>query len=131
MKKYTVSLALALMIIAGMSSCFHHRHDMSIAVSDDEDSPDSYWDRMDADYGKNKSHAVQVYLNNHLLTNSNTTIHNGFVNDEVTLDDETTFYINANPGELSIRINKKENSDESCERVKKICENIKVIIEDN
>ena len=45
--------------------------------------------------------------------------------------DETTFYINANPGELSIRINKNENSEESCERVKRICEDIKVIIEDN
>lgn len=126
MKKYTVSLVLGLMIIAGMSSCFHHRHDMSIAVSDDEDEYG-----MDADYGKNKSHAVQVYLNNHLLASSNTSIHNGFVDDKVTLDDETTFYINANPGELSIRINKNENSEESCERVKRICEDIKVIIEDN
>ncbi|MBK8519375.1 MAG: hypothetical protein IPL54_00365 [Chitinophagaceae bacterium] len=126
MKKYIVSLALGLMIIAGMSSCFHHRHDISIAVSEDEDEYE-----MDADYGKSKSHAVQVYLNNHLLTNSNTSVHNGFVDDEITLDDESTFYINANPGELSIRINKNENSEESCERVKRICEDIKVIIEDN
>ena len=126
MKNYALSLALGLMMIAGMSSCFHHRHDMSIAVSEDEDEYE-----MDADYGKNKSHAVQVYLNNHLLTNSNASIHNGFADDEVILDDKTTFYINSNPGELSIRINKNENSEESCERVRRICEDIKVIIEDN
>ncbi len=126
MKKYIVSLALGLMIIAGMSSCFHHRHDMSISVSDDENEYE-----MEADYRRNQSHAVQVYLNDHLLSNSNVSIRNGFVDDEITLDDETTFYINANPGELSIRINKNENSEESCERVKRICEDIKVIIEDN
>ncbi len=49
MKKYMVSLALGLMIIAGMSACFHHRHDMSISVSDDEDEYE-----MDADYRKNR-----------------------------------------------------------------------------
>jgi len=96
MKNYAVSLALGLMMIAGMSSCFHQRHDMSISVWDD-DSPDSYRDEMDADYGRNKSHKVQVYLNNHLLTNSGVSIRNGFVDDEVTLDDKTTFYINSNP----------------------------------
>jgi hypothetical protein len=126
MKKYTVSLVLGLMMIAGISSCFHHHNDISISVSDDEDEYE-----MEADYGKNKSHAVQVYLNNHLLTNSNVSIHNGFVDDEVTLDDKTTFYINTNPGELSIRINKNENSEESCERVRQVCEELKQILADN
>lgn len=126
MKKYILSLALGLMMIAGMSSCFHHRHDISISVSDDEDEFE-----MDADYGRNKSHKVQVYLNNHLLSNSGVSIRNGFVDDEVTLDDKTIFYINSNPGELSIRINKNENSEESCERVREVCEELKQILADN
>ena len=126
MKKYTLSLAIGLMIIAGMSSCFHHRHNISISVSDDEDEYE-----MEADYRRNQSHAVQVYLNNHLLNNSNVSIHNGFVDDEVTLDDKTTFYINTNPGELNIRINKNENSEESCERVRQVCEELKQILADN
>ena len=86
MKNYIVSLAVGLMMIAGMSSCFHHRHDISISVSDDEDEYE-----MEADYRRNQSHAVQVYLNNNLLNNSNVSIQNGFVDDEVTLDDKTTF----------------------------------------
>ena len=126
MKNYIVSLALGLMMIAGLSSCFHHRHNISISVSDDDDEYE-----MDADYGRNKSHKVQVYLNNHLLNNSNVSIQNGFVDDEVTLDDKTTFYINTNPGELSIRINKNENSEESCERVRQACEELKQILADN
>ncbi len=126
MKNYLVSVFLGLIMIAGMSSCFHHRHDMSISVSDDEDEYE-----MDADYRRNKSHAVQVYLNDHLLSNSSVSIDNGFVDDEITLDDKTTFYINSNPGELRIRINKNENSEESCERVRQICEELKQIIEDN
>ena len=126
MKKYTVSLALGLMMIAGMSSCFHHHNDLSISVSDDEDEYE-----MEADYRRNQSRDVQVYLNNHLLKNSNVSIHNGYVDDEVTLDDKTTFYINTNPGELNIRINKNENSEESCERVRQVCEELKQILADN
>ncbi len=126
MKKNTVSIVLGLVILSMMSSCFHLHHDISISVSDDEDEYE-----MEADYRKNQSHAVQVYLNNHLLNNSGVSIHNGFVDDEITLDDKTTFYINTNPGELSIRINKNENSEESCERVKQICEELKQILADN
>lgn len=126
MKKQTLSLAIGLMIIAGLSSCFHHRHNISISVSDDEDEYE-----MEADYRRNQSHAVQVYLNNHLLTNSKVSIHNGFVDDEVTLNDKTTFYINTNPGELNIRINKNENSEESCERVRQVCEELKQILANN
>ena len=127
MKKNAVSIVLGLMILSMMSSCFHlHHHDISISVSDDEDEYE-----MEADYRKNQSHAVQVYLNNHLLNNSSVSIRNGYVDDEITLDDKTTFYINTNPSELSIRINKNKNSEESCERVKQICEELKQILADN
>lgn len=126
MKNYTVSVALGLMMIGGMSSCFHHGHDISISVSDDEDEYE-----MEADYRRSQSHAVQVYLNNHLLENGNVHIRNGFIDDEVTLDDKTTFYINTHPGELSIRINKNENSEESCKRVREVCEELKQILADN
>jgi hypothetical protein len=126
MKNYAVSVSLGLMMIAGLSSCFHHRHDMSISVSDDEDEFE-----MEADYGRNKSHKVQVYLNNHLLSNSSVSIRNGFVDEEVVLDDKTTFYINTNPGELQIRIDKTENSEEQCERIRQACEDLKEILENH
>ena len=77
------------------------------------------------------NHMLCRFLNDHLLTNSKVSIHNGFVDDEVTLNDKTTFYINTNPGELNIRINKNENSEESCERVRQVCEELKQILADN
>jgi len=129
MKKYTVSLALGLMMIAGLSACFHHRHhnDMSIRVSEDEDEFE-----MEADYRKKQTHDVQVYLNNRLLSNSSVRFNEeDFVDKEITLDDNTTFYINTNPGELNIRIDKNENSEESCERVKRFCKGLEIVLKDN
>lgn len=126
MKKYTLSLALGLLMITGMSSCFHHRHDMSISVSDDEDEFE-----MDADYRRNRSHDVQVYLNEHLLSTSNVPIRNRFADNRVTLDDETTFYLDTNPGELRIRIDKSENNEEQCERIRQACEELKEILENH
>lgn len=126
MKRYIVSLATGFMLITGISSCFHHRHDVSITVSDDEDEYE-----MEADYRENRSRDVQVYLNDHLLSNSNVSIRNGFADDEITLDDKTTFYINTNPGELNIRINKNENSEESCERIRIVCKELEEILNDH
>ncbi len=127
MKKYTVSLALGLMMIAGLSSCFHRHHDLSFRVSEDEDEFE-----MDGDYRRNQSRKVQVYLNNRLLSNSSVRFdEEDFVDKEITLDDNTTFYINTNPGELSIRIDKNENSEESCERVKNFCKELEIVLKDN
>ena len=121
MKKNFISVVLGLMVLVFLSSCFHH-HDICISISDDEDDYE-----MEASYQKNKTHAVQVYLNEHLLNNRGSLKTTG----EIILDDNTTFYINSYPGELNIKIDKAENSDESFERVREVCENLKIIIEDN
>ena len=125
MKKYFISAGFGLLLLIGISSCFHN-HNISISVSDDEDEYE-----MDALYKRNQTHAVQVYLNEHLLKNSTVSFKNKSVDEEITLDDNTTFHINANPGELSIKIDKAKNSEESCEKIKQICEDIKDILADN
>ena len=127
MKKYALSIVLGLMILAGLSSCFHFNdHDISISISDDDDEYE-----MDADYKRNQTHAVQVYLNDHLLNGEIKLKRNGYVDREITLDDKTTFHINSNPGSLNIRIDKTENSEESCERIRVACEDLKEILADN
>jgi hypothetical protein len=127
MKKYTLSIVFGLMIIAAMSSCFHHHgHNVSISISDDDDEYE-----MDAAYRRSQTHAVQVYLNDHLLSNTTVSLNNDFVDEEITLDDKTTFYINANPGSLHINIDKTENTEEQCERVRQVCEGLKEILADN
>lgn len=125
MKKDLVSVVFGLIIIAGMSSCFH-RHNISITMSDDEDEYE-----MEALYKRSQTHAVQVYLDEHLISNSLVSFKNQPVDEEVTLDDNTTFYINSSPGELNIKINKRNNSEESCEKLKQVCEDLKDILADN
>ena len=127
MKKYALSIVLGLMILAGLSSCFHFNdHDISISISDDDDEYE-----MDADYKRSQTYAVQAYLNAHLLNGEVKLKRNGYVDREITLDDKTTFHINSNPGSLNIRIDKTENSEESCERIRVACEDLKEILADN
>lgn len=113
------------MILLIFSSCIYHHPDVCITVSDDEDEYE-----MDASYKKSKTHAVQVYLDEHLL-NNNISLKNNWEDGEIMLDDKTTVYINTYPGELKIKIDKRENTDESYEKVKQVCEELEVIIEDN
>ena len=101
MKKYFIVAISGIMLLA-LSSCFHHDHDCSITVFDDEDEYE-----MEASYSKKQARAVRVYLNDHLLNNNIVLHKNGSFNDEVTLDDNTTFYINTHPGELRIKIDKR------------------------
>ncbi|MEO6540149.1 MAG: hypothetical protein ABIN74_04115 [Ferruginibacter sp.] len=118
---YTVPGFITFLLV--MSSCFHvHDRDISITTTDDEDEYE-----MEASYGRKQTHAVQVYLDEHLLNNQRSLKTTG----KITLDDKTTVYINSYPGELRIKINKTENSDESCERVRELCEELKDILEDN
>ena len=127
MKKYTLSIMLALITLVATSSCFHFNdHDISISISDDDDEYE-----MDAAFRRNQTQAVQVYLNDHLLNKGTKFSRNDFVDKEITLDDKTTFYINSNPGSLHIKIDKTENSEESCERIRVACEDLKEILADN
>lgn len=127
MKIYALSVVLGLVILATAPSCFHFSdHDVSVSVSDDEDEYE-----MDADYSRRKAHAVRVYLNDHLLDGKIKIRHNDHVDKEITLDDNTTFYINAEPGSINIKIDKTRNSEEQCERVRLACEDLKEILADN
>jgi hypothetical protein len=127
MKKYTLSIAFAFIILTALSSCFHHHnHDISVSISDDEDEYE-----MEANYKRSQTHAVQVYLNDHLLTGNMKLSRNDQVDEEITLDDKTTFYINSNPGSLQIKIDKTENTEEQCERIRQACEDLKEILAKN
>jgi hypothetical protein len=127
MKKYSLSIFMALMMLTTISSCFHiNDHDISISISDDDDEYE-----MNAAYKRSQTHAVQVYLNDHLLNGEIKLRHNDHVDKEITLDDKTTLYINSNPGRLYIKIDKTENSEESCERVRQACKDLKEILADN
>lgn len=125
MKKQFILVVLGLMIVSALSSCFHN-HDISISISDDEDEYE-----MEAVYQRNQTRAIRAYLNEHLLSNNAVSFKSKAMDEEITLDDHTTFYINSYPGELTIKIDKTKNSEESFERVRQACEEIKEILADN
>lgn len=125
MKKQVILMFPGLFFLIVMSSCFHN-HTVSVSIMDDEDMYE-----MQAMYKKNKTHAVQVYLDEQLLNNSLVSVKDEFDEHQIILDDNSTVYINSNPGELIIKIDKTTNSEETCEKVKQVCENLKLILTDN
>jgi len=123
MKKRNLLYAgLILSVVIVLSSCFHH-HDISISVNDDEDVY-----RMRASYDEDKTRAVQRIINAHLHPHQSLSVVHGYVDTDVTLDDGTSFHIKSKPGNLKIKFDKTENSEESCERMKEMCEEIKSVL---
>ena len=125
MKKYLLAVMLGLILAAG-TSCVFYNDNLSVSVSDDEDEYE-----MDASFQNRKTHAVQVYVNDHLLINSSKWRNGDEVEKEVRLDDNTKFSLNASPGELRIRIDKTANSEASCEKIRIACEDIKELLTNN
>ena len=125
MKKHFISTVPGIIFLIVLSSCFDN-HNISISISDDEKEYE-----MDASYRKNQTQKVTAYLNEHLLSSSVVLVKNKSMDEEIILDDNTTFYINSYPGELRIKIDKTENSQASCEKVKQVCEDLKDMLADN
>jgi len=110
------------------SSCFnHHSNDVSISIKEDEAEY-----RLSARFDDSKTRAVQNYIKQ--CTASNSIFKHGGRNEidaTVTLDDNTRLYIKSQEGHLKIKLNKEENSEESYERVKEMCEGVKELLAEN
>jgi hypothetical protein len=124
MRKLFILAILGLLLTACLSSCFHHGNDLCIKISDDDDEFE-----MDASYSKRKTHAVEVYIDEHLL-NESVSIRNKR-GDEIILDDDTKFNLRSYPGRLSIKFDKTENPEEAYEKIREVCEDLKEILDDN
>lgn len=125
MKKHFILTVPGIIFLIVLSSCFHN-HNISISISDDDKEYE-----MEASYRKNQTHKVRAYLNEHLFSNSVVLVKNKSMDEEIILDDNTTFYINSYPGELRIKMDKTENSEASCEKVRQVCEDLKDMLADN
>lgn len=122
MKKQFVLWACGLFLVAVFSSCFRD-HNISISVSDEEDVY-----RMTAKFDRSRTWAVRRYLNEHLHRHNSRSFKNSSIDGSVTLDDGTSFYMLSRPGRLKIKMDKTENSEEACAKVKDMCEDIKDIL---
>jgi hypothetical protein len=114
-----ILIALSLSIYFSCSH-FHNRHDINISVSES-----SYSYRLTAYFNKTGNKKVQRYINDCIKPNE---FEGNYIDVNTILDDKTSFYIKSVPGKLFIKLDKRENSEASYRRIKKMCEGIKEVL---
>lgn len=129
MKKMLLALLFCTLLVGFFVTVIVHRfitqHGNNISIHVKE-SGNTY--RLYALYSRNKTRRLQHYLDAQL---SSTMFTNSRIKGNVSLDDHTNFYILANPGVLVIKLNKRENSEESYYRIKALGEGIKRQLAEN
>ena len=101
-------------------SCFHNNHDIKISVKETEDVY-----RFTASFPESQTRKVQRLINNSISPNSFFSSPDDYVDVSTILQDKTRFSIKASPGNLSIKLDRYENTVASYRRVKEMCEEIK------
>ena len=126
MKKFVPLIALlALACITFMSCRRHHDSDVSITYYDGDRSYS-----MNAQFSKRKIRQVERYMDRMLGDATEMSFVNTRINGRIALDDHTIFYIKKYPGQIKIKLNKYENSEDAYERIREMCEGIKDVIID-
>ena len=83
---------------------------------------------MKAYFSNSKMRKVEEFMDHKIGRTSNMTFANTRIDGTLALNDHTTFYIKKYPGFLEIKFDKGENSYESYQRIKAMCQGIKEVI---
>jgi hypothetical protein len=83
---------------------------------------------MNAHFNKNKTRALEEYMDRRIGRRSNMSFRNSQIDGTLGLDDHTTFYIKKYPGHIMIKVDKNKNSDEGYDRIRSMCEGMKVVL---
>ncbi|MEO6328684.1 MAG: hypothetical protein ABIO55_07125 [Ginsengibacter sp.] len=83
---------------------------------------------MNAHFSKNKTKAVEEYMDRRIGKRSNMSFVNSKIDGTIALKDHTTFYIKKYPGRIQIKLDKDENSYEAYYRIKAMCEGLKNVL---
>lgn len=122
MRKLFFGLLLGMIFVFAFFAFVFHQlyndHDISIRVKETDDSYSLY-----ASYARLNSSRMQHFLNKSLHTNrfSGNTPLNSFI----TLEDNTSFYIKTRPGNLYLKLDKRNNDEQGYIRIKRLGEEIK------
>lgn len=129
MKTRFLSIAGVLFFISVFSSCYwyHHNHDVAVSINDDENQY-----QLSAHFDDRKTKAVENFIK-HCAERYDAFRSDGGEDLDATLilDDNARVYVKSREGRLKIKFNKQENSVQSYEKVKEMCEGIKEIIVKN
>jgi hypothetical protein len=74
-------------------------------------------------YAKNKTYRIQRFIDQELHTRD--VFSNARMDGAITLDDRSNFYVQAYPGKLIIRMDRRENNPEAYYRLKSLGEKLK------
>lgn len=122
MRKLFFGLLLGMVFVFACFAFVFHQlyndHDISIRVKETDDSYSLY-----ASYDRLNSRRLQHFMNKSLHTNRFSG--NSSLNSYITLEDNTSFYIKTRPGNLYLKLDKRNNDEESYLRIKKLGEEIK------
>jgi hypothetical protein len=125
MKVRFLLVAGALFFMSVLSSCHrHHYHDVAVSINDDDDIY-----QLSARFDDRKTRVIEDYIEE--CTEAGNIFKNGDEDNRdvtLTLDDNSKIYIKSREGRLKIKFNKEENSEESFDRVRDMCEGIKEIL---
>lgn len=97
-----------------------HHHDTNIRISES----DNYY-TLYARYDPDETRSLENYMTAKIGRTSNMSFTNTRIKGQLTLDDNTSFYIQKYPGYLEIKLDKRKNSYESYQRMRQMCEGIK------
>jgi hypothetical protein len=87
---------------------------------------DHYYE-MTAKFNKDKTGEVDHYLNKELVS-GNKSFASSQLDENMTLDDSTTFYVKKSPGYLNIKFDKQKNSEEAFTKVRSVLEGINEVV---
>ena len=122
MKKKT--LLLFVVICMSVAGCRHyHRGNINISFSES----DHYYS-MKARFSRDRTRDVERYMDKMLGDQSNMSFVNTRVDGTIGLDDHTNFYIKKDAGYLQIKLDKDQNSADSYEKVRDMCQGIKRLL---
>lgn len=115
-------LAILLSIIIVLISCGFP--DGSINIKHSE--YDHYYE-ITAKFNPDRTAAVERWLNKELAIGDISFAKTG-IDGNITLDNQTTFYMKKSPGFLNIKLDKKKNSYESFKKIRTVCEGINEVV---
>src|SRR5215217_2469894 len=125
MRLSSATAACSILLLCLCLSCSQfHGNRTNITVSEDNNVY-----RMTAKFDANKTKGIQDYIDQCLEKHGHISFVNSRTDASITLHDKTTFYIKSKPGNLEIKLNKKENAVSSYNKIKKMCEGVKSIIQ--
>ncbi|MDE3252250.1 MAG: hypothetical protein KGO92_05540 [Bacteroidota bacterium] len=122
MRKLFFALLLGtIFVFACFAFVFHqlyNNNNISIRVKETDDSYSLY-----ASYNRHNARRLQHFISKSLHTNHFSD--NSYMNSYITLEDNTHFYIKTRPGNLYLKLDKRNNDEEGYIRIKKLGEEIK------